>query len=91
MKCMLLFCSILSIFALKGENLCINCKHFKKDLFEINKFGKCSLFPREIHNKHHLVDGSPNIPINEYFYCSTARGYEDMCGKMGILFEKKGN
>lgn len=69
--------------------ICINCKHFKKRLFDDNKYGKCKLFPREIINWDHLVDGSSNKPVMDYFYCSIARQSENMCGEKGQFFVKK--
>ena len=90
MNIIILFCYLLPIFALKGEpKLCINCKSFKKDFFSDNQFGKCSLFQKESYSINYLVDGKRTIPKNEYYYCSTARGSDDMCGKDGLLFEKK--
>jgi hypothetical protein len=90
MKCILLFCSILSIFAFDpNPKLCINCKHFKKNFWMEKKFGKCTLFPRENNSKNHLVDGKHDIQIDDYFYCSTARSFDSMCGETGIFFENK--
>lgn len=88
MKLIILFCSILPIVSF-NEKLCMNCKYFKNSFFRDNKFGKCSLFPKEETNKYHLVDGSPSIPETEYTYCSTARSYDDMCGTDGFYFVKK--
>ena len=88
MRCILLFCSILSIFAFNEQKICVNCKHFKNDFWREKKFGKCALFPREKNNKDHLVDGNHDIQNDDYFYCSTARGFGSMCGETGTLFEK---
>ena len=89
MKIILVFVSLLlPLFALKVEpKLCINCKHFSKTVFDQNKFGKCKLFLRETNRNDYLVDGSK--PEFEYFYCSTARSSDDMCGTDGLLFDKK--
>jgi len=85
-----IFCSLsLPIFALKGENICIKCKHFKNELFISNAFGKCKLFPRETNSNDYLVDGIQKTPNTDYFYCSTARMSEGMCGEKGRLFVKK--
>ena len=90
MKLMILFSLLLPILSFKigKQHLCINCKHFKKDFLSDDKFGKCSLFKKEITNYDYLVDGYSK-QIKDYYYCSTARQSEDMCGKKGILFEKK--
>jgi len=84
----ILFCYVLPIFSLQ-EKLCVNCKYFKKTFLSDNKFGKCSLFPKEETTKYHLVDGSSNKPETEYTYCSIARSYNDMCGSDGFYFSKK--
>lgn len=89
MRCILLFCSILSIFAFNEQKICVNCKHFNKDFWSGKKFGKCTLFPRENNSKNHLVVGKHDIQIDDYFYCSTARSFDSMCGETGIFFEKK--
>jgi len=83
-------CFILPVFSFEGDKqkLCMNCKYFKKNFLSDNKFGKCSLFPREETTTYYLVDGSPNRP-EDYYYCSTAREYDSMCGKTGTLFIKK--
>ena len=68
--------------------LCIDCKFFRKNFFTPNKYGKCSLFPIEKDNQYFLVDGNNNNKT-EYYYCSTSRKYENMCGSEGKLFVKK--
>jgi hypothetical protein len=90
MKCVLLVCSILSIIAINPNHpkLCINCKHFKKTIWTDNKFANCALFPREDHSKTHLVDGKPDRPKHKYLYCSTARGFDSMCGETGKFYEE---
>jgi hypothetical protein len=57
-------------------NYCIHCKHF------INRptgpeYGKCRFFPIE---QDSLVTGKS---AEDYRYCSTARSYENLCGKKG--------
>ena len=68
--------------------LCINCKFYTKDFFTFSEFGKCSLFPREIDNDSFLVNGIANNNI-EYYYCSTSRQSDRMCGTEGKFYEKK--
>jgi len=84
----ILFSLFVPIFSFEPR-LCINCKHFNKKLFGDNKYGKCDLFPREIINWDYLVDGSNNKPVVDYYYCSTARSSQDMCGEKGFYFVKK--
>ena len=70
---------------------CIDCKFYiKPDFFLIsNEFGECSLFVKEQSNDHFLVNGINNNDDKEYYHCSTARKWEDMCGREGKLYEKK--
>ena len=68
--------------------LCIDCKHFTKDYLSSNKFGKCALFPTEDNSKYFLVYGIKE-KNKDFYYCSTARNYEDMCGNEGKFFVKK--
>jgi len=58
--------------------LCVNCKHFRKDLFTEPQFGKCAKFPER-------TDGSEK----KYKYCVTARDWDSMCGKEGKFYEDR--
>ena len=71
--------------------ICIDCKFYIKqnNFFISNEFGKCSLFPYECENDYYLVNGLNNEKDEEYYHCSTARKYEDMCGREGKFYEKK--
>lgn len=85
----LIICSIiLPGFSLKKAipNLCINCKFFINSVTSENKHGKCSLFPREENSLNFLVSG---VEENEYSYCTTARMFDNMCGKEGREYKKK--
>lgn len=75
----------------KQIKLCIDCKHFKKDFFSTNKFGKCSLFPIDDYeyNKYYFVDGYQNEKKQNYYFCSTVRHFDSMCGNEGKLFVKR--
>jgi len=90
MKLIIFFSLMLPIIAFQGEpqKLCIHCKHFTKEFFDSNSFGKCKLFPRETNSNVYLVDGKTN-PGTDYSYCSTARMSDDMCGIDGYFFVKK--
>jgi hypothetical protein len=50
-------------------------------------YGKCTLFHKHDHIDNYLVNGKINDI--EYYYCSTARKYDFMCGKEGKFYEKK--
>jgi hypothetical protein len=88
---LLFFCSIilpiLSFTELKQikPKLCINCKYFISDN-DSGRFSKCSLFPLEINNYNFLVNG---IEETEYYYCSTARNFDNMCGIEGNMHKRK--
>ena len=69
--------------------LCTECKYFKNQFFTNSKFGKCYLFPIPIDNTDFLVNGRNTNKPPDYYHCSIARKYEDMCGKEGKLHEKK--
>ena len=95
MNCILLFMLFTEIFSSNPikPKFCRDCKFFTKDFFLTNKFGKCSLSPKDEDededNKYFLVDGiKPNKP-NQLSFCSTARTYKDMCGPEGSLYVKK--
>ena len=53
---------------------CIHCKHFMNQPSG-PEYGKYRFFPIGV---DYLVTGK-----SEYRYCSTARSFEDMCGKKG--------
>jgi hypothetical protein len=78
---------ILPIISFKQNKpkLCINCKYFIPDN-DTGKFGKCSLFPKQGGKINYLVNGIKN---DEYFYCSTSREHDNMCGEEGKYYKKK--
>jgi hypothetical protein len=69
--------------------LCVNCKFFKQDPFVMNKYGKCVKFPKENDNLYFLVNGRTETPSQDYYYCTTSRSVDSMCGPEGKLFELK--
>lgn len=71
-----------------GTKFCINCKFYKKTFFTDSEFGKCTMFPRKQTNDNYLVNGK-NATIEEYYYCSTVREYDNMCGEEGKFYEEK--
>ena len=78
-------CSLWRVSAL--DPICTNCKFLKGDYFR-SKYGKCTRFPKGYSNVYELVNGKKSAEI-DYFYCNTARKYEDMCGLKGQRFEKR--
>ena len=83
--------TILSKFSLHTQQqpiepkLCINCNFcIKKNNLTPDYLAKCNLFPHIENKKKVLVN--KNI---EYYYCSTARIVERMCGKEGKRYKEK--
>ena len=75
-----------------NTKICINCRHFVKDtIFTNNEFGRCKLYVKEQDNiANYLVTGAyQNIENDDYYYCSTARGSDRMCGKQGKDYKQK--
>ena len=79
-------CSLWRACAL--DPICVNCKFFKSDYFR-SKYGKCTRFPNGDSNVYYLVTGKKSAENVDYFYCNTARQYEEMCGLEGKKFEKR--
>lgn len=83
------------IEALQKPRICENCRYFinQNDL----SYSKCLLFPKNEYKTQKelikfLVTGyeTQKKPKEyDYFFCSTAREFENMCGKEGKLFENK--
>jgi len=71
-----------------GEKFCKNCKFFKKDFFTETKYGHCSRFPFQQTNAY-LVDGYKDESPMNYYFCSTARSSDSMCGPEGKYYESK--
>lgn len=70
------------------QKLCVNCKFYTKNFFNIGGFGKCSLFPKEKESDYFFVNGN-NYNNTNYYYCNVSRKYDYMCGKEGKFYEKK--
>ena len=66
------------------EKFCVNCKFFRKDIdTNKNKYGQCTLFPID---NNYLVTGNKNS--SKYYYCTTARAFDSMCGKNATKYQK---
>ena len=75
-----LFLYIVPIFSLK---LCIHCKHFIKN--DKSEYGKCELFTK-MNMDTFVVNGEKHDNI-DYYYCSTARQFDTMCGEKGKYYK----
>ena len=87
----IIICSIvLPILCFKEikPKFCMNCKYFLTDN-KSNDFSKCSLFPLENENETFLVNGIVKEETLDYYYCSTSRAFDYMCGQEGALYKKK--
>jgi len=85
----IIFSSILPIFAIiNTQKLCVNCKFFVKEFMKDNVYGKCALFTKTDKNVNYLVTGIHDN-TDEYYYCSTARTYDDMCGEEGKKYIRR--
>jgi len=72
-----------------NPKLCINCKNFIGDYIG-NKYGKCKAFPIiSQKDDEYLVTGKIKKVETVYTYCSISRQNKNMCGEIGLKFEKK--
>ena len=83
----MLFLSIASAFAL--DKLCMNCKHFKRDVFTPSRFGKCKKFLIIDKNVNYLIDGKRKEETKNMYYCSIARSSDNLCGENGTGYEAR--
>lgn len=81
----ILFLPILSFKETKPK-LCIDCKHFIPDK-DSGKYSKCFLCPTSQGKANFLVSGTINI--DDYYYCTTARSGNAICGEEGKYYKKK--
>ena len=79
-----LFSLCVMFLSVESMKFCKNCKHFIPDMNpKHNKYAKCRILP--INEKNYLVTGNPDDI--EYYYCTTAREHDDMCGKNASKYE----
>jgi hypothetical protein len=73
----------------KDPKLCVNCKFFMKESFlTLDTYSKCTKFSFIEHDDF-FVDGIKRPETKRYYYCSTARNFDHMCGIEGKKFEEK--
>ena len=84
----LLLClfSLSSYHFITSTKFCVNCKHFM-EVGSSPLFAKCALFPKD-YDKSYLVSGTKSIS-ESFYYCSTARQQESLCGEEGKMFKRK--
>lgn len=85
---LIIYSVILPIISLENikPKLCINCKYFIPDN-DSGKHSKCFLCPTSQGKANFLVSGTINI--DDYYYCSTARSGNAICGEEGKYYKKK--
>jgi hypothetical protein len=78
---------------------CVNCKHVIID--QNIYYSKCFLFPKvtkenEFEKKKKMLELAvtgigeiPDVQPNTFYYCSTAREIDNMCGLIGSKFHKR--
>ena len=84
-KIILLFLTNVTAF----DKLCMNCKHFKRNVFSPSRFAKCKKFLTIDNNVNHLIDGKKQEKSENMHYCSTARKFDILCGEEGTGYEPK--
>ena len=87
---LILICSIiLPVWSFNEitTKFCINCKFFKNTFMMNPTYGKCVLFPKTERSIDYFITGVDKKV--EFFYCSIARKYDDMCGKDGKMYINK--
>jgi hypothetical protein len=80
------------------QKKCINCEFFlaKKKPFMIGldntpDYGQCSLFKKE-HKKYNkfISDEEMKDKLDlEFYHCTSARAFNDMCGEEGRFYRKR--
>ena len=96
---------IYSLQPYNTQKKCVNCEFFLKkqispfhwdtDSNHRSDYGKCSLFKKDNkrYNKNttvnHYVVGEELPNDGDYFYCTTARSFNDMCGADGRFYRQK--
>ena len=78
--------SVLLLSLVSGLNVkhCINCRYFI-DSHPESHYGKCSFFPYK--NINYLVSGKESD--KNYYFASSARIYEHLCGEEGKHYKDK--
>jgi hypothetical protein len=80
-----LFCIFIIANAVEIKpKLCINCKHYIPNNGK-PEYGSCAMFT--IENPKSLVDGL--VRDNQYYTCSTARSWTNLCGKTATKYRKR--
>ena len=85
----LILCFLGTTFSLHEikPKICINCKYLISD-YRKDEFAKCSLFSKKELNNDELVNGISKNINKDYYYCSTARGFDNLCGVKGKFYEE---
>lgn len=88
----LLFFPLALVNAVIENKYCVNCRHFiTPGLLSGPEYGRCKKFLRNgrEHEIKLLVTGKSAVPDKKYFFCSTARDVESMCGSEGKFYKAK--
>jgi len=90
MNLFLLFFTLLPTESLK---FCNNCKFYKPWIeWPAEKtMGKCTYFPIVYKESYNMISGELIEGSNDYEFCTTARNFENFCGKSGKYYSPKKN
>jgi len=89
-KILFFFCIVNSYecFRVSTNKFCKDCRFYIKNT-KNPEYSKCYRFPKIEDNDYYLVTGIKSDTNTEYYYCSTARFSENLCGERGKKYEKK--
>jgi hypothetical protein len=71
-----------------SNNFCKNCRFYIQN-FKDPQYSKCYRFPKIYDDYNYLVTGKESDENTEFYYCSTARMSDILCGEKGNKYEKK--
>ena len=70
------------------NKFCKDCRFYIQNL-KNSEYSKCYRFPKIEYNNNYLVNGIESDTTTEFYYCSTARSSDNLCGEEGKKYEKK--
>lgn len=70
------------------NKFCKNCRFYIEDLKD-PQYSKCYRFPKIDNTDNYLVTGIESDKNTEFYYCSTARMSDLLCGEEGKKYETK--
>jgi hypothetical protein len=71
-----------------SNNFCKDCRFYIQNC-KIPQYSKCYRFPKIYDNYNYLVTGIESDENTDFYYCSTARMSDILCGEEGKKYEEK--